>query len=304
MTSSSDAIFNPMIDLEASLGRIEYDNSNAINNNDNRKENPHHLTHIRNESSSSSSCDHHQRHQQQQQYQLSLSCCSSPSSNRQTRTSSRTPFLPADADAAAAANTDSNTSNSNSNLLKPYPISETNYEIVERRRLSESGNMMGQFVSTTASFDLNNSNNNNNNNDEQDQRSMMEVTVMEEYADDINVPHNEDFVLSAEEAGSMIDESLDTRTIQDDPGSFWENTPVITRTNTNQGHQSQSQCLSIAPMMQTSTSSDNLLMNASVPFSVSFSSSNHHHHPHDDSFVGEEDETADASPIRSSDMEW
>jgi hypothetical protein len=295
-SSSSD---DPIIDLEISLGRIEYDNATIFKKEYyNPHQHQHHLTRIRNVSSSSRSYD--QQHQQQQQ---SLSS----SSNRHTRTSSRTPFLPddddvviapaADTNADATAATASTSTTSISNLLKPYPISETDHEIIERRRLSESANMMGQFVSTTASFDLSNNNNNNTTNDnndqsEQDQRSMMEVTVMEDqeyYADDINVPHNDDFILSAEEAGSMIDESLDTRTIQDDPGSFWENTPVIVVT-TNQN----------LSMMDTCTTSSEHNLMSSVPFSVSFSSSNPHH---DDSF-GDEDETADASPIRSSDMEW
>jgi hypothetical protein len=311
---------DPMIDLEISLGRIEYDNAASIKKEYNNPYHQHqHLARIRNISSSSQySCDQQQQQQQQHQQQQQQQQHLSPSSNnRQTRTSSRTPFLPDDDAAAAAAidpaHADTNaaataananaaaaSSISSSNLLRPYPISETDYEIIERRR---SVNMMGQFVSTTASFDM------NNDQEEQDQRSMMEVTVgMEEdqeyYADDINVPHNDDFVLSAEEAGSMIDESLDTRTIQDDPGSFWENTPVIVVTTTTNTNQNQNHGLSMSSMNMdthtTSSSEHNLL--SSVPFSVSFSSSNHHH-PHDDSF-GEEDETADASPIRSSDMEW
>ena len=294
--SSSD---DPMIDLEISLGRIQYDNA-IIKKEEYNPHHSHHLTRIRNISSSSHSSDQQQQQQQQQQQEQqqqqqqqqsysssssAVGCCSPSSNTRQTRTSSKTPFLPDYDDEANAAS---------SNLLKPYPISETVHEITERRR---SLNMMGQFASTTASFD--------DNNQEQDQRSMMEVTVMEEYyADDINVPHDDDFVLSAEEAGSMIDESLDTRTIQDDPGSFWEQTTpvVVTTTNTNRNQNTntnQGLSLSTSSLMDAHTSSPAENLMSSVPFSVSFSSSNHH--PHDDSF---EDETADASPIRSSDMEW
>jgi len=136
------------------------------------------------------------------------------------------------------------------------------------------------FVSTSSSFD-------DITNDDNDEQSRMEVTVMEEYHEE--VPHNDDFVLSAEENISMSE--LDTRTIQDDPVSFWE-TPVVDETK----RQRQDQHLSME------ITSDIM---SSVPFSVSFSSSSHHHHHHHhDDPCAEEDENADASPIRSIDMEW
>mmetsp|Transcript_3878 Transcript_3878/g.4302 ORF Transcript_3878/g.4302 Transcript_3878/m.4302 type:complete len:282 (-) Transcript_3878:288-1133(-) len=281
MTSISsaqpDAIcFNP-IDLEVSLGRIEDDAVEMQEKHKKTKRN-------NNEISSYASCDE----QQQQQRQSSFT---SPSRPGVTRTSSRTPFLrtvynDSVSVAAAALSSDNNNSSKNNNnannnnsisLLKPYPISETNGEIIERRRLSES--VMG-FVSTSSSFD-------DITNDDTDEQSRMEVTVMEEYHED--VPHNDDFVLSAEENISMNE--LDTGTIQDDPFSFWE-TPVVDETKRQQQDHHH---------LSMEITSDIM---SSVPFSVSFSSSSDHYHHHHDDPCAEEDENADASPIRSIDMEW
>lgn len=85
----------------------------------------------------------------------------------------------------------------------------------------------------------------------------------------------DDFVLSAEEAGSLTD--LDARTIQDE--GFWE-TPV---------------------RIATSLSMDaaDVEMMSTVPLSVTFSSQN----PGIDD-IDNEDELTDAAPIRSADMEW
>ena len=84
----------------------------------------------------------------------------------------------------------------------------------------------------------------------------------------------DDFVLSAEEAGSLTD--LDARTIQDE--SFWE-TPV-----------------QVASTLSMDADDDEMM--ASVPFSVTISSQD----PCIDDI--NDDELTDAAPIRSVDMEW
>lgn len=166
------------IDLEASLGRIEDSNERK------RKAMEEH-------SSSSSP----KENQPLETVELPPSKCSRTGI---TRTSSRTPFL---------SEIDDRTKHTgNSSQLKPYPISQTDDEIRERKRLRESMNWSNGFVVKSPpniSFSPENC----------DQQSMMEVTV-------------DDFVLSAEEAVSLTD--LDASTIQD--GDFWE-TPVEVATS-------------------------------------------------------------------------
>lgn len=167
-----------------------------------------------------------------------------------TRTSSRTPFFRETSDSATKRD-------SQNSLLKPYPISETDDEIKERNRLTEAVDWSnGLEVNTPPQTSMNAA-------ESADQQSMMEVTV-------------DDFVLSAEEAGSLAD--LDGRTIQDDPNSFWESPAhVVTK-----------MCMNVS----------DIDMMASVPFSVTFSSQ-------DPGMADiENDELTDAAPIRSVDMEW
>ncbi len=167
-----------------------------------------------------------------------------------TRTSSRTPFVV-------------KTEDEGNKDLKPYPISESDAEISERKRLAESVDWRNGLVVKSppigASVDQSTSTPEN-----ADQQSMMEVTV-------------DDFVLSAEEARSVTD--LDATTIQDD--GFWE-TPV-----------------QVANTLSMSATDVNRMI-SSVPFSVTFSSQ-------EDPCIDDldnEDELADAAPIRSTDMEW
>lgn len=82
----------------------------------------------------------------------------------------------------------------------------------------------------------------------------------------------DDFVLSAEEAGSLTD--LDARTIQDE--DFWE-TPV-----------------QVARSLSMNTTDVEMI--TAVPFSVTFSSQ--------DPCIDDIDKLTDAAPIRSVDMEW
>lgn len=138
-----------------------------------------------------------------------------------TRTSSRTPFV-------------AKTEEGGNKELKPYPISETDAEINERKRLSESVDWRnGLVVNSPPTVSANHSAATPEN---ADQQSMMEVTV-------------DDFVLSAEEARSVTD--LDATTIQDD--GFWETPVQVANT------------LSMSP-------TDVNRMISSIPFSVTFSS--------------------------------
>lgn len=218
------SIFVP-IDLEASLGRIEDTNERK------RKASQDHST-------SPSSQQHETK------------CLRTGV----TRTSSRTPFF--------SMSDDEKNKDGCNNLLKPYPISESNAEISERKRLSESVDWRNGLVANSPpSGSVNHSASTPEN---ADQQSMMEVTV-------------DDFVLSAEEARSVTD--LDATTIQDD--GFWE-TPV-----------------QVANTLSMSATDVNHMI-ASIPFSVTFSSQ-------EDPCIDEidnEDELADAAPIRSTDMEW
>lgn len=229
--TTDSAMFNP-IDLEASLGRIEDVDSNDREN------------YVFHESTSSCSSSQEQHRIEQ---------LSSPKSSRigVTRTSSRTPFLN-DVEDGTRKN-----SSSSSSLLKPYPISETDDEIKERKRLTETMDWSnGLVVNSPPNTSINAA-------ESGDQQSMMEVTV-------------DDFVLSAEEAGSLND--LDARTIQDDPVGFWETPAQVTKS--------------------LSIESADVDMSA-VPFSVTFSSQD----PCIDDIDNEEGLT-DALPIRSVDMEW
>eukprot|EP00531_Pseudo-nitzschia_arenysensis_P008440 CAMPEP_0116139244 /NCGR_PEP_ID=MMETSP0329-20121206/13205_1 /TAXON_ID=697910 /ORGANISM="Pseudo-nitzschia arenysensis, Strain B593" /LENGTH=230 /DNA_ID=CAMNT_0003634267 /DNA_START=114 /DNA_END=806 /DNA_ORIENTATION=- len=170
-----------------------------------------------------------------------------------TRTSSRTPFV-------TEAGDETEKSGKSTSLLKPYPISESDTEIRERKRLTESVDWSnGLVVNSPPTTSMNAAASSSEN---ADQQSMMEVTV-------------DDFVLSPEEARSVTD--LDNMTIQDQ--DFWE-TPV-----------------QVANTL-TMNASDVGMMN-SVPFSVTFSSQD----PCIDD-LNNEDELADAAPIRSVDMEW
>lgn len=202
--SMNQSIFVP-IDLEASLGRIEDVNERK------RKA-------VEDHPSSSSPREKTPR-------KTIESLTQKYSRAGITRTSSRTPFLP---------EIDNRTrNNGNSSLLKPYPISETDDEIRERKRLTESMDWSSGFVvnSPPKTTSINTALSPENS----DQQSMMEVTV-------------DDFVLSAEEAVSLSD--LDGRTIQDE--DFWE-TPVRAATSLS---------------MDTS----NVEMLSTIPFSVTFCS--------------------------------
>lgn len=143
-----------------------------------------------------------------------------------TRTSSRTPFV--------TENENEKNKTGGSSLLKPYPMSESDAEIKERKRLKESVDCSnGLSANSPATTSVNTAASTSEN---ADQQSMMEVTV-------------DDFVLSAEEARSVTD--LDTTTIQDN--RFWE-TPV-----------------QVANTLSMSADDVNGMI-ASVPFSVTFSS--------------------------------
>lgn len=229
-STMSSSIFIP-IDLEASLGRIE--DANERKRKDMQEERP----------SSSSSQDHNST----ENPQYTHTKCSRTGI---TRTSSRTPFV---------KEVDNNKRN-NTVMLKPYPISEADDEIRERKRLRESVDWSNGLVVNsppTTSIDASASAAEN-----ADQQSMMEVTV-------------DDFVLSAEEAGSLTD--LDARTIQDE--GFWE-TPVQAATSLS---------------MDTA----DVEMMSVVPFSVTFSSQDSRIND-----IDNDDELTDAAPIRSVDMEW
>lgn len=165
-------MFDPIY-LEASLGRIEdvTANERKCHSDQDSRSSP-------SSPSSSSSQDRHQIKSQGATLSLRTGI---------TRTSSRTPFL------------------RESLLSQPYPISETEYEIKERMRLTGLmiSNTPSQHHKLSSIIDVDAAEN-------ADQQSMMEVTV-------------DDFVLSAEEASSFTD--LDATTIQEDPNGFW-NTPV------------------------------------------------------------------------------
>jgi hypothetical protein len=109
-----------------------------------------------------------------------------PPPQHNTRTSSRTPF----------------TSSLRDDPIAPYPISETDAEIKERQRLSESVGNHWSLVSPQSSGN--------------DDDSMMEVTATDSPLDD------DDFSLTEDGAGSLVgQEDLQLERI-DDPISFWE----------------------------------------------------------------------------------
>eukprot|EP00535_Pseudo-nitzschia_heimii_P003099 CAMPEP_0197173042 /NCGR_PEP_ID=MMETSP1423-20130617/101_1 /TAXON_ID=476441 /ORGANISM="Pseudo-nitzschia heimii, Strain UNC1101" /LENGTH=232 /DNA_ID=CAMNT_0042621787 /DNA_START=98 /DNA_END=793 /DNA_ORIENTATION=+ len=231
----NQSIFIP-IDLEASLGRIEDSNERKRKANEEHpsSSSPNENTPIENLESPPSKC----------------------SRSGITRTSSRTPFL--------SATDDRRRHRGNTSLLKPYPISETDDEIRERKRLRDSIDWSGGFVANSPPNSPPSTSDTNSvlRPENSDVQSMMEVTV-------------DDFVLSAEEAVSLTD--LDSGTIQDE--DFWE-TPVRVATSLS---------------MDTS----NVEMLSTIPFSVTFCSQ-------DSSLdeIDDENELADAAPIRSIDMEW
>jgi hypothetical protein len=225
-------IFTP-IDLEASLGRIEDSNE--------RKRKAMH------EQPTSSSSP--QEHDSSDNLKLPHFKCLR---SGVTRTSSRTPFV--------TEVENSTRKSSSSLLLKPYPISETDIELSERKRLNESVDWSNGLVTNSPPIPSINAPSTSAEN--ADQQSMMEVTV-------------DDFVLSAEEAGSLTD--LDARTIQDE--DFWE-TPVQVATS-------------------LSMNATDVEMITAVPYSVTFSSQD----PCIDE-IDNENELTDAAPIRSVDMEW
>lgn len=171
------SIFIP-IDLEKSLGKIEDSNERKRKANQEQPASP------------SSPQEHGTTGSPQSPYSKCMR-------TGITRTSSRTPFVTEGGNQARK-------SGSSSLLLKPYPMSESDAEISERKRLNESVDWSnGLVVNSPPTSSINASSSEN-----ADQQSMMEVTV-------------DDFVLSAEEARSVTD--LDATTIQDD--GFWE-TPV------------------------------------------------------------------------------
>jgi hypothetical protein len=140
-----------------------------------------------------------------------------PPPQHNTRTSSRTPF----------------TSSLRDDPIAPYPISETDAEIKERQRLSESVGNHWSLVSPQSSGN--------------DDDSMMEVTATDSPLDD------DDFSLTEDGAGSLVgQEDLQLERI-DDPISFWEdNIPT------------EEYCFKQQQLQSTS--------NQEIPFSVSFSS--------------------------------
>jgi hypothetical protein len=140
---------------------------------------------------------------------------------RNTRTSSRTPFTSRD------------------DTIAPYPISETDAEIRERQRLSES---VGNNWTLVAPYTISN-----------DDCSMMEVTATDSPLND------DDFSLTDDGADSLIETQEDFPLERiDDPISFWEeNIPIITSTPTEE---------------QASKLQQQQQLNQDIPFSVSFSS--------------------------------
>jgi hypothetical protein len=101
--------------------------------------------------------------------------------------------------------------------IAPYPISETDAEIKERQKLTES---VPNWNLATPSH----------HHDEQqviydDSHSMMEVTATEEALDDVD-----DFSLSGDASLAPEDEEEFELERIDDPVSFWEVTPTTTTT--------------------------------------------------------------------------
>ena len=171
-------------------------------------------------------------------------------------------------------------------LFKPYPISETTDEIVERRRLSESASVIMGFVSSAAtspSFDRSDC----------DQHSMMEVTVdglssSQHHTTTAPATEEFDFVLSAEEEGSLVNEveSVYNTTTQSRGGFCWD-TPITIVDNTVR-------TTTLLPQHQQ----DELMSSSlDVPFSVSYSKSMTQHQE-------EEEHPDETFPIRSTDMDW
>ncbi|KAG7340700.1 hypothetical protein IV203_024243 [Nitzschia inconspicua] len=136
-----------------------------------------------------------------------------PPPHHNTRTSSRTPFTSQD------------------DTIAPYPISETDDEIKERQRLSESVGNNWTIVAPHQSHTFD------------DHHSMMEVTATESPLD------NDDFSLTEDGANSLaVQEDLQLERI-DDPISFWEENIIPT----SNGDESFKQ------------------LQQDIPFSVSFS---------------------------------
>ena len=128
---------------------------------------------------------------------------SSPPPQHNTRTSSRTPF----------------TTSLRDDAIAPYPISETDAEIRERQRLSESVGNHWSLVSPQTSSS--------------DEHSMMEVTATDSPLDD------DDFSLTEDGADSLVaQEDFQLERI-DDPISFWEeNIPIEEHTFKQQSQSS------------------------------------------------------------------
>jgi len=169
-------------------------------------------------------------------------------------------------------------------LFKPYPISETTDEIVERRRLSESASVIMGFVSsasTSPSFDRSDC----------DQHSMMEVTVdgLSSSSHHTTPPTTEefDFALSAEEEGSLVNEVESVyNTTTNSRGGFCWDTPITivdtVRTTT---------------LLQQHQQDELMSSSLDVPFSVSYSKSMTQHQE-------EEEHPDETFPICSTDMDW
>jgi hypothetical protein len=144
-----------------------------------------------------------------------------PPSFHNTRTSSRTPFTPPE------------------DTIAPYPISETDVEIRERQRLSES---VGSNWTLVAPYT-----------DRNDDCSMMEVTAT------VSPLEDDCFSLTDDGTDSLIvaQEDMQLERI-DDPISFWEeNIPVASSSTEEQASKQQQE--------------QQQLLNQNIPFSVSFS---------------------------------
>lgn len=185
-----------------------------------------------------------------------------------------------------SATTSSSQHQQQQSLFKPYPISETTDEIVERRRLSESASVIMGFVSSAAtspSFDRSDC----------DQHSMLEVTVdglssSQHHTTAAPATEEFDFVLSAEEEGSLVNEveSVYHTTTQSRGGFCWD-TPITIVDNTVR-------TTTLLPQHQQ----DELMSSSlDVPFSVSYSKSMTQHQE-------EEEHPDETFPIRSTDMDW
>ena len=136
-----------------------------------------------------------------------------PRRNSLTRTSSGIPF------SKIQFQKQQQSQQQQSSSIAPYPISETDAEIKERQKLTESVPNWNNHMATPdhqqqVIFD-----------NEQDSHSMMEVTATEEALDDVD----DDFSLSGD--ASLAPEDKDELELEriDDPVSFWEEATPTTR---------------------------------------------------------------------------